>query len=379
KYYYLITIISLLIIGCESSGTTGLTNSELARIAQTQNIEIAESAGVPVLMVGGQSLSSDEIIQTRMELGDLYASPLEYFKPVAELMDIEVFKEQARLSMREILIERISSLLLYQHAKREAGETILEYIDKAAESELRQLDTQFGGDRAKADETLRENGLDRSSYLERKKQAILVQWYISSKTPDTSPTYRELIEQYEIMKDQSFSIENIIQFRLIDIQPAKLELTEQNQDRQSLAEDMIVNLLQRIKAGEDFGQLAKEYSHGPMKDLDGLWKPVNPESLAGSYSFLAEAAEDMNQGDISDVIIAPDHFFIMKLENKQMAGYIPFEQVQDQVRQEVLLSRRSNVLEQLNSRIRAQADIAETNRFVEFCLEEVHRLSKQEG
>jgi hypothetical protein len=377
----IVIIILLLIYSCDSDNQAGLTNAELERIAYAQNIELAEAAGNPVLMIGGESVTSEEIIETPTELSGLFISPTEYFKPIAQLIDLKQFKERARLPLKKILTDKISNILLYQHAKREAGQDIDQYLDKAAESELRKFVLQFGGDQAKADEELKKNRLDRKSYKERQKRAILIDWYVRSKLRDDRPiTYRELKERYEMMKDEFFATDEVIQFRLIDIQPNKLKVTDPNVDSKQLAVKLASELLARLDAGEDFGELAKkwEYSHGNMCDFGGLWKPVKPSSLARPYDKLAEAAQKMEPGEITKPIITDEHIFIMKLEQKQSAGYEPFEKVQEYVRKAVLSDRQDEILNKLNTIVREQANLGQTDEFLDICLEKIHRLSKQQ-
>jgi hypothetical protein len=380
KYIIVTITITLLVCGCESGNQAGLTNAELERIAYAQNIELAEAAGKPVLMIGGEAVTCEEIINSPTELGELFISPVEYFKPIAELTNIEQFKERARLPMKEILTNRISNILLYQQAKRQLGDNAEEYIDKEAESELRKLVLQFGGDQAKADEWLKEKRLDRNSYKERQKRSILIEWYVQSKLRDDRPiTYRELKDRYEKMKDEYFYREALLQFSLIDIQPAKFDSADPN-ERQRLAEKAADELLARIKAGEDFAELAKTspYSQGHMREFGGQWKPVKPESLAPPYDVLAKAAQNMEPNQVAGPIKTPEHIFIMKLQQKQSAGYEPFEYVQGYVRQAVLYDRQNELLEKLNAIVQQQADLGQTDEFIDYCLEQIHQICNQE-
>jgi parvulin-like peptidyl-prolyl isomerase len=381
KFIIVAMITHLFVCGCDNGNKAGLTNAELERIAYSQNIELAEAAGSPVLMIGGEAVTCEEIIETPTELGELFISPTEYFKPIAQLINLRQFKERAREPLKKILTDKISNILLYQHAKRQAGQDIDEALDKAAESELRKFILRFGGDQAKADEVLKQGRMDRNSYKERQKRAILIDWYVRSKLRDDKPiTYRELKERYDIMKDKFFARDAVIQFRLIDIQPAKLEVTDPNADRKQLAVKLAHELLAQINAGEDFSELAKksQYSHGNMRDFGGLWKPVKPNSLAPPYDKLAEAAQKIEPGEIAEPIITDKHIFIMKLEDKQSAGYEPFEQVQEYVRKAVLSDRQNEVLIKLNNIVQEQANLGQTDEFLDFCLEKIHQISNQQ-
>jgi parvulin-like peptidyl-prolyl isomerase len=179
------------------------------------------------------------------------------------------------------------------------------------------------------------------------------------------------------MKDKFFSKPAQIRFRLIDIEPAKLDITDPNQDRLEKARRLAGELVGRIKAGEDFGTLAGAYSHGLWREAGGLWQPIQPTSLASPYDVLAAEAEKIEPGQIAGPIETAEHIFIMKLEEKQSASYEPFEKVQRQVENKVLSEQRSEVVDRLEARLREQAGLGKTDEFVDFCLEEIYRMAKQ--
>lgn len=375
---YLPVLIVLFAGGCDSSQKR-LTDAELQRVALTQKIELVEAAGGLVLMVGGETLSSDQIIESPLPLSDVSVPPIEYFRPIAQASGLEQFKERARRQLEEIVIDRISTMLLYQYVKKQAGDNMDEVLQKAAESEYRKFVLGFGADQAKADEALEKRGLDRKSYMERQKRNILFDSYVRPKLPNnTQLTYRELMDCYERMKDKSFARVARITFRLIDVQPDKLQVTDPNADRVRLATELAGGLLTRIRSGEDFGELAKQYSHGDLGAFGGLWRPVQPASLAAPYNVLAVKAASMEPDQVAGPIAAEGHVFILKLEDKQSAGYEPFEQVQEQVREQLVFERQKEIFDQLNARIMQQAELGRTDEFIDFCLEKIYRMSRSE-
>ena len=365
----------LLLGGCDSDKSR-LKEAEVERLAVTQKIELVEAAGGFVLMVGGETLTSDEIIDTRTRLSGLFISPKEYFGPLAQANELELFKERAKEQLEEILMAKISNILLYQHAKRQAGANIDEALENAAENEYRTFVLGYGGDQARADEELKRMLMDKKSFKEQVKKNILIQEYRRSKLPDYRPvTYRELMDCYNRIKNKYFARASKIRFRLIDIQPDKLELEDPNDDPWRLGNKMANELLRLIKSGEDFGELAKKYSHGDWRDFGGLWRSLQPSSLAEPYDILAVEAEKIEQGEVAGPIVTKQHIFIMKLQEKQIAGYEPFEEVQELVEEKILLDRQNEVTEKLNAEIRQQAKLSKTDKFIDFCLEKIYRIS----
>jgi hypothetical protein len=375
RHICLSVLMIMLLEGCDNNKSR-LTDAELERLAITQKIELVEAAGGFVLLVGGETLTSDEIINSRTQLNGMFISPTKYFGPIAQASELEQFKERARGQLEDIVMAKISNILLYQHAKRQAGANIDEGLEKAAQNEYRKFVLDFGGDQARADDELKRRLMDKKSFKEQAKKDMLIYEYRRSKLPMNRPvTYHELMDCYNRIKDKYFARASKIRFRLIDIQPAKLEVEDPNEDRWQLGKERANKLLELIKSGEDFSELAKQYSHGDWKDFGGLWRSVQPSSLAEPYDILAVEADKMEPGDVAGPIVTKQHIFIMKLQEKQIAGYEPFEDVQDLVKERVLLDRQGEVIDKLNAEIRQEAKLSRTDKFVDFCLEKIYRIS----
>ena len=374
KYAFLSVFMLLLTGGC---GGNNPSSAELERRTITRKIRLVEASGGLVLMVGGETLTSDEVIESPAELGGTFVPPIEYFKPIAQASELEQFKERVREYLTGILMGKISNMLLYQEIKREVGENVEAALEKQVEKAMREFVMAYGGDQIRADEALQEQGMDWKSFGEQQKKSMLIQWYVSKKMPNNRPiTHSELMECYNQMKDDFFAIPAAIKFRLIDIQPDQLKKWEPGK-RHELAKLLAKRLLTRIQSGEDFDELARQYSHGPMRGFGGLWKKVRPDSLAAPYDTLAVEADNTEPGQITGLIETEEHIFIMKLEAKQSGGYEPFEDVQEQVRDKIVFDRQSEVLNQVNAELLQQAELSKTDEFVDFCLDKIYQMRDQ--
>jgi hypothetical protein len=138
EFVFLIILTPLLVCGC-SGNKKALTDMELERIALAHKIELTEAAGGLVLVVGGESITSNEFIERPADLNIKRISPMELFGQVAQASNLEQFKNRTRDQLKEILMGEISNILLYQYAKRQAGKNVEEGLEKAAEGELRKF------------------------------------------------------------------------------------------------------------------------------------------------------------------------------------------------------------------------------------------------
>ena len=379
RYLFLTLLMFLLMAGCDSD-KSGPTDAELDRIALTHKIELVEAEGGLALVVGGESITSDEIIGSQAELFGKIVIPKDYFAPLAQANDLDKFKSLAKGQFEEVVVSRLSNILLVQHARRKAGPNVDNALNTAAEGELRKFVLGFGGNEAEADEELKKLGMDRKSFKESQKKSLLVNWYLGSQLTDARPvTYRELMDSYNEMKDQYFARDTRITFRLIDIQPDKLQAPAPALAPEQLAEELANKLVERIRSGEDFAELAKQHSHGHRKALGGLWQPVQPESLAAPYDVIAAEADKIEPGQIAGPIVVAGRVFIIKLEEKQVAGYAPFKDadVQRLVERKVLLDRQNSAQGRLKATLREEARLGKADEFVDFCLEKIHTMSRQ--
>ncbi len=365
--------------GCDSEKSTRLTQKDFEKIAITQQkIDLIDAAGGMAMVIGGETITSDEIIRWPVEYGQASVSALTQLKPLAQGANLEQFKARARPDLEHHLVTRITDVLIYQLARDKRGEAIDEALDKAAESELRNFVVSFGGDDAKADEALREMGIDRKRFKELRKRALLVNEYVGSQMPTDQPvTYRQMLAKYEQVKDTHFGVNPILEFSLIDIQPGKLKIEDPNADRLAEAKSLADRLLRRLEAGEDFAELAREHSHDAMAVFGGKWRSLSPESLVAPYDILVEAARTVEPGEVVGPVETLGHFFIMKLHNRQTGGAKPFVDVQDIVKNMIFAERQRQVLERLHEQLNEQAQKGVRDDFVNFCLDRIHEISNR--
>jgi parvulin-like peptidyl-prolyl isomerase len=144
-----------------------------------------------------------------------------------------------------------------------------------------------------------------------------------------------------------------------------------------VAQNLADEIYTRILNGEDFGELAKIYSHGHRSIFGGQWQPVNPDNLAEPYDTLANHSKSMQSGQIAEPIQTNEHIFIMKLEEKSEYYVEPFQKVQQQIESTIRITQQRQALDQLSREIASEVAIPNKERFLNFCLQKLYVKASQ--
>jgi parvulin-like peptidyl-prolyl isomerase len=366
KWAFHLLLSLLLTAGCTSKQKPAFTEEQLEQIPLARNTNLPMPSGGFVLAVSGETITSDEIINPA----------LKHFSSIARNTTFEQFTLQVRPQIEQLIIAKLTNILLYRQARKDLGERIDEVLERIAEAEVRKFLVSFENDYARAEHALRQMGMDWAEFKDYQKKMILTQSYMSSKLPEQQAvTYDELRSYYDKIKDKLFITPGMLKFQLIDIEIEKLPLTDPKYTTLQQGKMLANEIMQRLKAGEDFGELARKHSHGYRRSFGGLWEPVKPDSLARPYNVLADEAKKTLPGQIAGPIEAGGHIFIMKLLEKQEEIIEPFEKVQDQLEARINLERRKRALDEFGSKLIQQATYSDRERFINFCLEKIYRMS----
>lgn len=370
-----VCLAALLILGAGcSTKRAALTPDEVKRMTLAQKPERPDQ-----LIVCGETITWEDVMMSPLEQRSNMPPLKEGLEKLAQATTREQFLEQARPVTQQKLNRIIRDVVLAQQGKRELGKKLEDSkLDALAEKELRRFVVEHGSNGAAADAALQEMGMNRATYKEYVKRQSLKQYIIAAKDIRDDPiTYGDLAARYEELKDQYYLQPGVVQFRLIDIQAAKLEMTDPNDDPVAQAQSRAAELRQRIDAGEDFAALATQYSHDSRAKEGGLWKPRDPNSLAAPYDLLAKAVQTMKPGEVAGPLETFGHVFLVKLEEKQEQRYQPLSEVQEEVRANIVDERARKMEKDLLAEVAQQIALADTDRFVDYCLERMYRQVRE--
>jgi len=172
--------------------------------------------------------------------------------------------------------------------------------------------------------TLKERGLSYESYREKIKNEVERMKLINLEVKSKIIIREEQIKEYFEKHKEKFTTKEKVHLAAIFLKQA--HPLDQKEGR--TISQKAKQILSKLKNGEDFGQLAKEFSQGPGAQEGGdlgffEFSQLDPE--------LREAIKDMSDGEISKPIVRPSGIQIIKLVEKQEMGVKPLNEVRDSI------------------------------------------------
>jgi len=87
-------------------------------------------------------------------------------------------------------------------------------------------------------------------------------------------------------------------------------------------------IYERLKKGEDFGQLAREYSKGPGASQGGIIGDLDPKVLD---PMILKAIQGLKDGEVSQPIFRPNGVQIIKLVRRYRGSMRPYEEAKEAI------------------------------------------------
>lgn len=111
----------------------------------------------------------------------------------------------------------------------------------------------------------------------------------------------------------------------------------------------------QLKAGSKFEDLAKKYSIDPAGAKGGDLGWFSKGSMIPEFEKVAFA---LKEGEVSGIVKTKFGFHIIKLTGKRPAGIIPFAEVKDQLKAELLPEKQQEVFKKIKEDLKKGAKVA---------------------
>jgi peptidyl-prolyl cis-trans isomerase C len=222
----------------------------------------------------------------------------------------------------QVLDAMIARTLLEQEAKAE-GVTV---SDDEVKKQIDQLRTQMGSADAFKKELERE-GITEDQLTAEARRGVTVQKFIETKIAPTVTVTDAAAKTFYDQNTDKLKQPERVHIRQIMVKAGDKATVEDKKK----AKDKADGLLIRLKAGEDFGKLARENSDSPDGKDGGsdAWLSKGQQGVPPSFEAAAFALKKTN--DLSPVIESPFGYHIVLLMGHEDAGIIPFPEVKERI------------------------------------------------
>jgi peptidyl-prolyl cis-trans isomerase C len=198
---------------------------------------------------------------------------------------------------------------------------------------------------------LAENDLSLENFKKKLADEIKVQELLDQKITSkiAEITDKEALEYYNNNSDKFLQNEHIrvhhILIKVIDPNdPKKVEV----------AENKARGILDKIKKGGNFEELARQYSEDPSAFKGGDLGFFTRGDMIKEFEDVAFA---LKIGETSDVARTPIGFHIIKLTEKKSSQLIPFQEVESQIKAQVKQERSNSLFEDYVNELKSKAKI----------------------
>lgn len=298
--------------------------------------------GATVPVDGYAALVNDQVITTTEVLGAM--QPVErQLRQTYRDAELELKLQEAYESALDALIERMSIIDAFKQRKDMALPDT--YVNARTEEIVR---TRFNNNRAEFMTALQADGLTLEEWKNNLKNSMIVsimrEREVDSKVQVSPQAVREAYDQ----SADTYRVPPQVELRMIVLhrgttpEEAALKLKQAEEIRR------------RLLAGEDFGELAKQISEGPKAAAGGYAGWIDPGTRREE---LADAINDLDPGEISEVIEAGDELYILKVEGRKNAAVIPFEKVQEDIRNDLQKKEAKRLYDEWINRLKQKAFI----------------------
>lgn len=198
-------------------------------------------------------------------------------------------------------------------------------------------------------------GLDRDAELLRKvdryRNRLITEKLYQAVAQEQSDLSEKDIETYYEENKARFAQQERIRARQILILVPPKASPEKVAEAKAKADEA----LRRAKAGEDFAELAKQFSEGPAASRGGDLGYFSKGRMVPEFEEIAFTLKDV--GEISDVVRTKFGFHIIQLTGKQPAKQLSLDEVRERIVRQLESNKRREIRQSLAKQLREKATV----------------------
>ena len=254
----------------------------------------------------------------------------------------EELQEKIDEARADALNRLIEEKLILQEARRRGIIIDEEEVEERLEDVKARFKTE---DNFKS--ALEESGISLSKLRQRYGEQIMMKTMVSgliNARVHVSPTE---VAAYYYAHPEDFTIPETVRFKVLLLKPVPSRNMQQT-------ESLALKLLDRVRSGEDFDALVKQYSKGPNVDKGGDMGYMPAEAIVLE---VREEIAKLEPGEISGLVMTSAGYNIIKLIDRKTTGTQELSQVQDLIRERLFQREAELTLREFVNQLKEDAYI----------------------
>lgn len=264
---------------------------------------------------------------------------LEKYKPTGSFHNVS--PEKRHKFRKDALNDLIDFELLFKEAKKRGIKVKGSTIDDVIEENVKKF-----GSKKKFKEVLKKQGLTIDEFKERVRKYHMVITLLNNIFKDTEYKEDELREYYEKNKQRFKRPESLHLYHIL-IKVDSTATEEEWEKKKKYAEE----ILDKIRSGGDFGEVAYNYSEDPYKFKSGDLGFVHKGQLEPD---IEKVAFSLKEGEMSGIVRSIYGFHILKAGEKRPETMMTFDEVKDKLKKDLDAKRFEEKREALLERLKKE-------------------------
>ena len=244
----------------------------------------------------------------------------------------------------------LEQLIAYRLLKQESTSRKIEVPDAEVDARMAQIKQQFPSEDVFKQSLMQQNMTFDQLREDAKSDMRVAKMLQGEVNVGVGVQPQEVTAFYEKNPDKFKQGERVRASHILIRVPEKADPKTKEEARTKVA-----GVLNEVKAGKDFGELAKNYSQDPGSAANG-----------GDLGFFAQgqmvgpfeqAAFALKPGAVSDIVETPFGFHIIKVAEKQPARTVPLEEAKPQIEQFLQNQQRQQKTEAFINSLKAKGKV----------------------
>ena len=289
--------------------------------------------------IDGYAAKVNNTIITRSDVRSAMAPILPQLYRRYQGAELEQQLEQAYLNAQEKLIDQA---LIFATFEGRGGQIPDYYVKGEIDRIIRD---RFNGERARFEETLAAEQITYEDYLERTRREISVSMLIREEVNQRARISPETIRITYESNRYDYLIPEKIRYSIILLHCGSTP------EERALKNETAENVLRKIEIGENFNELAQEFSEGARADQGGAFPWLQLKDIDSSLHF---HLNQLKTGQHSPIITNDDRLLILKVDARRNASYQPFSEVREAIKENLITLERDRLYKNWIKRLKEE-------------------------